>query len=214
MQILAAEHDVRGMDLPELDITDAESIASGFDGWPEAIVNCAAYTNVDGCESEQDAAWAVNAEGPRHLAEYANRHGAFLVHVSTDYVFDGTRPVPNPYREDDPTGPVSFYGKSKLAGEKAIQESGCAFAIARTSWLYGAQGRNLLKKTMLRLALKKSLTAIKVVDDQYGCPTWSYRLAQQIRRIVATRATGIFHASGEGFCTWFELAVHFLWRTT
>lgn len=209
MDILPGRHDRRGMDLPELDITDAASIERCLGGWPDVIVNCAAYTNVDGCESDRDAAWAVNAEGPRLLSEYAAVHGVFLVHVSTDYVFDGLKPVPDTYREDEPTAPASVYGKSKLAGEAAIRNSGCESAIVRTSWLYGIHGKNFLK-TMLRLALSKPEATIRVVDDQHGCPTWSYRLAEQIQRIIETKTTGILHASGEGFCTWHELASRFL----
>jgi len=209
MEMLTPGHDIRGMDLPELDITDAGSIEERLGDWPKAIVNCAAYTNVDGCETNQDAAWAVNAEGPQLLATYAKAHGAFLIHVSTDYVFDGLKSVPHSYREDDPACPVSAYGKSKLAGEIAIQDSGCEFAILRTSWLYGAHGRNF-PKTMLGLALGNPEADIKVVNDQVGCPTWSYRLAQQIARTIEHKPTGIFHASGAGFCTWYELAKYFL----
>lgn len=209
MEVLAAAHDVRGMDLPDLNITDTRSIEQCLAGWPQVILNCAAYTNVDRCESEPATAWAVNADGPRLLAEHARKHGAALFHISTDYVFDGARPLPQGYCEDDPTEPLSAYGRSKLAGELAIQASGCEFVIARTSWLYGLHGHNFLK-TMLRLALTKPESTIKVVNDQYGCPTWSRRLAQQLLCIIDSDRTGILHTTGRGHCTWYELAKYFL----
>ena len=207
--ILHAKHEVRGSDLPELDITDAASISKVLQDWPEVILNCAAYTNVDGCETHRDDAMGVNADGPRHLAGYASRHDALLVHVSTDYVFDGNRPIPNPYREDDPTGPASVYGKTKLAGEQAILDSGCRHAIVRTSWLYGIHGANFLK-TILKVVLRKPQGSVRVVDDQFGCPTWAHQLAHQIAAIIDAGATGILHASGQGFCTWYDLANVFL----
>ena len=209
MEILSAEHAVRGMDLPELDIADPQGRAQALGDGPEAIVNCAAFTRVDACETEREAALRVNAAGPRCLADHAARHGALLVHVSTDYVFDGRREPPLPYTEQDPTGPLSWYGETKRQGERAVMQSGCRYAILRTAWLYGFRGKNFLK-TMLRLALRPEGDDIKVVNDQYGSPTWSRRLARQIGAVLDTGATGLFHATAEGYCTWFELARTFL----
>lgn len=172
------------------------------------IVNCAAYTAVDACETDKSC-WKANADLPGHLAEWVEENGAFLVHVSTDYVFSGDKPLFEASVETDGPAPISEYGKSKLAGELAIAERTKRFAILRTAWLYGASGKNFLK-TMLRLTLQNTGKEFKVVNDQYGSPTWSRTLARQIRAVIEQRATGIFHASSEGYCTWYDLACTFL----
>jgi dTDP-4-dehydrorhamnose reductase len=200
-----------GIDLPEMDITDRIQCFGKLDAIrPSAIVNCAAYTAVDACESDP-ACWKVNATGPKHLAEWTAANGAFLVHISTDYVFSGDKPLFETCVETDPAAPVSEYGKSKLAGEQAVLESGANAAILRTAWLYGAHGKNFLK-TMLRLALQNPEREIRVVNDQFGSPTWSYTLARQIAAVIDAKATGIFHATSEGYCSWFDLASRFLQR--
>ena len=132
-----------------------------------------------------------------------------MVHVSTDYVFDGRRTVPEPYVEADPPDPISRYGVTKLAGEQAVLESRAACAVVRTAWLYGIKGRNFLK-TVLKLALQNPERPLRVVDDQFGSPTWSFRLAQQILQIVEAGARGVFHATAEGHCSWYALADRFL----
>lgn len=209
-QILSPEHDVWAVDVDVLDITDESAVKRAFDRYgPAVVINCAAYTDVDGCERHEAAARQVNVDGPRHLADAAAACGAMMVHVSTDYVFDGQRTLPVPYRESDAPGPVSVYGKTKLAGELAVLESGARCAVVRTAWLYGINGRNFLK-TILRLALRQPEQALKVVDDQYGSPTWSYRLAQQVGRVIETGLTGMLHATAEGYCSWHELAACFL----
>ena len=198
-----------GLDLPDVDFSDRKSCLECLDRvCPEIIINCAAYTAVDACESDQSC-WKANAELPGYLAEWTEAHGAFLVHISTDYVFEGNKPLFEALVETDDVGPISEYGRSKLAGERAIQEATSRYAILRTAWLYGAHGRNFLK-TMLRLILQNPGKELNVVNDQYGSPTWSYTLARQIRAVVEQRATGIFHASAEGFGTWYELACAFL----
>lgn len=200
-----------GLDLPEIDITDRAACHEKLDALrPGVLINCAAYTAVDRCETDP-LCWKVNADGPRHLAQWAAAHGAFLVHVSTDYVFDGMRPLFEPYVETDEPNPVSEYGRSKLAGELAVQESGAEAAILRTAWLYGIHGGNFLK-TMLRLALNDPGRKLRVVDDQIGSPTCSSTLARQIHAVVEARATGLFHATSEGFGSWFDLASRFLDR--
>ena len=200
---------VQGVDFPEIDITDDARTLDLLDRFsPEVVVNCAAYTAVDACESDP-ACWKVNAAGPRHLAKWAADNDAFLVHVSTDYVFDGEKPLFSAYAETDAPSPVSEYGKSKLAGEQALLESGADAAILRTAWLYGANGKNFLK-TMLRMALQNPDRELRVVDDQFGSPTWSHTLARQITTVVEAGATGLFHATSEGYCCWHDLAKGFL----
>ena len=199
----------QGVDLPEIDITDRFQCLKTLDSLrPSVIINCAAYTAVDACETDSNC-WKVNAAGPENLAGWAAANGAFLVQISTDYVFDGKRPLFESYSEQDAPAPVSEYGKSKLAGEQAVLASGADAAILRTAWLYGAHGRNFLK-TMLRLALQNPGREIRVVNDQFGSPTWSHTLARQIEAVMNARATGVFHATSEGYCSWFELAARFL----
>ena len=206
MQVLAG---AEGVDFPEIDIANRERCLRKLDQLkPTVLVNCAAYTAVDACESDP-ACWKVNADGPKHLAEWAAANDAFLVHVSTDYVFSGNKPLYEACVETDETGPVSEYGRSKLAGEQAVLESGAKAAILRTAWLYGANGKNFLK-TMLRLALQDAAREIRVVNDQFGSPTWSHTLARQIEAVIAAQATGVFHATSEGYCSWCELADSFL----
>lgn len=199
----------RGIDFPELDITNRSLCFETLDEInPSVIVNCAAYTAVDACESDS-ACWKVNADGPGYLAEWAAKYQRFVIHISTDYVFSGERPLFEASIETDGPGPVSEYGRSKLAGEQAILKSGAQVAILRTAWLYGAHGKNFLK-TMLRLALQNPERELRVVNDQYGSPTWSHTLARQVSAVMAARATGIFHATSEGYCSWFDLASRFL----
>ncbi len=198
-----------GIDLPEINITDRFQCLERLDSLrPAVIINCAAYTAVDACETDP-ACWKVNADGPKYLAEWAAAHGAFLVQISTDYVFNGARPLFEASIETDCPAPVSEYGKSKLAGEQAVLASGAQAAVLRTAWLYGAHGKNFLK-TMLRLALQNPEREIRVVNDQFGSPTWSYTLARQIAAVIDARSTGVFHATSEGYCTWFDLASRFL----
>jgi dTDP-4-dehydrorhamnose reductase len=209
-KVFGETHDVLGVDIDEVDITklpDIELLVQQFR--PNIIVNCAGYTRVDDCEIEKELAWKANVTGAENLAKCVDKYGDRLIHISTDYVFDGRKKVPEPYVETDKTNPISNYGMSKLEGEKAIQNTTNRFIILRTAWLFGVNGHNFLK-TMLKLSLRSSDTKIKVVNDQFGSPTWSYRLAHQIERLVETNAQGIFHATSEGHCTWYELAVYFL----
>ena len=176
---------------------------------PDLIINCAGHTGVDACENEAELARELNVSGPRFLTESAARRGSLLVHISTDYVFDGQKPITEGYAETDEPGPLSVYGKTKLAGERAISEVTENFIILRTAWLYGIQGHNFLK-TMLKLAYADPDRQLKVVNDQFGSPTWTYRLAQQIKKLVEKGARGIYHTTAEGVCTWYELADYFL----
>mgnify|MGYP002778235975 CR=1 FL=1 len=179
---------------------------------PDLIVNAAAYTDVEGAESDEAAAFAVNADSVDELAKAARAAGALLLHYSTDYVFDGCKG--SPYVEDDATRPLSVYGRSKLAGEQAIRASGCEHLIVRTSWVYEAQGRNFLL-TMLRLGGERDL--VRVVDDQLGSPTWATALARATAQLLdaragseplraRTRAGELLHLTGAGWATWHAFA--------
>ena len=212
LEVFENKHKVQALGRQELDITDPAQVEEAVSRFrPEAIVNGAAYTQVDLCETEREKAVQGNITGPRNLAVAAARHGALLVHISSDYVFDGQKPPPAPYQEDDPTNPLSWYGRTKLEGELAIQGACPRYLIVRSAWLYGRHGPNFLKK-ILKLALSPQIPELKVVNDQFGSPTWSNRLAQQLLRLMEAEAQGLYHASAEGYCTWFELACHFLGR--
>lgn len=204
-QLAPAEYTVHGFDLPEFDLTDrAQVLAAMALLKPAVIINCAAFTNVDGCETQEELATRVNGAGPGCLAEAAKAVGAVLVHISTDYVFAGDQTIP--YGEDDPTGPLSAYGRSKLAGEKAIEASGLErYFIIRTSWLYGPGGKNFVE-TMIRLALERD--ELRVVADQFGSPTYTGDLAAAIFRLLALPSPpyGVYHLSDLGECSWHGFA--------
>jgi dTDP-4-dehydrorhamnose reductase len=202
-RLLAPQNELTALGRAELDLADVPRLVATVRALqPEAIVNAAAYTAVDKAESERDAAFAVNATAPRVLAEEAKRIGALLVHYSTDYVFDGAKAAP--YVEDDSTNPLNVYGASKLAGERAIQGSGCRHLILRTSWVYGPRGSNFML-TMLRLARVRA--ELRVVDDQVGAPTSSSAIARATAAALAhamrsPEPTGLFHLSAAGETSW------------
>lgn len=208
--VLASRHEVASIDIEDVDIADPAGVEAEISRYqPEVIVNCAAFTRVDACETEKEAAVRVNADGPANLAASARRHSIRLVHISTDYVFDGKKPVPQAYTETDAVCPLSCYGRTKLAGEQSIAENTTDSIILRTAWLYGIHGQNFLS-AVLKKVRRSPEQAVKVVNDQYGSPTWSRRLALQIKTLIEAEKQGIFHASSEGFCTWYELARYFL----
>ena len=210
VRVFGEAHEVLAVDLDEVDITrraDLEALVQKF--VPNIIINCAAYTQVDQCEVEKKLAWNVNVTGTENIVKCLEKQGGLLIHISTDYVFDGSKKIPEPYVETDQPNPVSYYGKTKYESEKVVARASDRHVIVRPAWMYGANGHNFLK-TMLKLALKNPGDAIKVVDDQYGSPTWSYALALQLERIMDARTGGIYHATAEGWCTWFELAEYFL----
>ena len=186
----------------ELDVTDAEAVTRAVEGI-DVVINAAAYTKVDDAETERDVAFAINAEGPRNVARACKAHGATLIHVSTDYVFDGT--TTTPYPEDTPRNPVSAYGQSKAAGEEAIEtEHPDGSIIIRTAWLYGQHGPNF-PRTMLRLA--HTHESVNVVADQVGQPTWTKDLAGWIRLLVNSDIqSGVFHGTNSGQTSWFDFA--------
>jgi dTDP-4-dehydrorhamnose reductase len=197
-----AGHEVAALARADLDITDAAAVRAAVDrSRPDAIVNCAAWTDVDGAEAAEAAATAVNGAGAGNLAAAAAATGALLVHVSSDYVFAGD--ADEPYPEEAATAPRSAYGRSKLAGEHAIAAAGGRAAVVRSSWLFGPHGRNFVD-TMRRLGAEREELA--VVDDQVGCPTYTGHLAPALIEIAERGLTGILHVAGGGRCSWFDLA--------
>jgi dTDP-4-dehydrorhamnose reductase len=198
-----AGHEALALARADLDITDAAAVLAAVRAArPDAVVNCAAWTDVDGAEADEDGATAVNGEGAGNVARAAREAGALAVHVSSDYVFDGT--ATEPYDEYAPTWPQSAYGRSKLAGEHAVHEAGGRSSTVRSAWLFGPHGRNFVD-TMRRLGAERE--EIAVVDDQVGCPTYTGHLAPAIVQIAERGLTGVMHIAGGGHCSWHELAV-------
>ena len=191
------------VDYDALDIADAAAVDAWFAerGPYDLVVNCAAATNVDGCEADEEGAWRVNALGAENVARACAACGAKLVHVSTDYVFPGTEPGERV--ESDPTGPVSAYGRTKLAGEEMATAANPRTFVVRTAWLYGYVGRNFVK-TMLRLAAERG--SVTVVGDQLGNPTSANDLALNVLRLAETEAYGTYHVTNNGTCSWADLA--------
>jgi len=199
------------LDKDELDITDKESVQKLFSALkPNVVINAAAYTDVDGCETNKDLATKVNGVSPGYLAEASKDVGAIFVHYSTDYVFDGTKQ--EGYSEDDEpggftrqgAGPINFYGESKLAGESAVHKVGGDYYIIRTSWLYGTDGKNFVE-TILQLA--QEINNISVVNDQHGKPTFSLDLARRTKEIIEGKKDfGIYHITNEPATTWYDFA--------
>ncbi|MDR3581103.1 MAG: dTDP-4-dehydrorhamnose reductase [Oryzomonas sp.] len=187
----------RGVDIDGIDITELQSTERVLTALrPSVVINCAAYTDVDGCESNRETAMQVNGEGVAHLAMATRTLGARLVQISTDYVFDGSKGMP--YLEDDAPHPLSVYGESKLAGEmNAVFNPD--HLIVRTQWLYGLHGKNFVE-TMLRLGAERD--ELSVVDDQIGSPTWTVDLAHAILALIEKGCHGVYHAVNGGYCSW------------
>jgi len=206
------KYDVIGFDLPDFDLTNGDQVDITLrELRPTLIINCAAFTNVDDAEVQEKVATQINADGPGHLAKVAKEIGSLLVHISTDYVFSGDKN--SPYTETDLTRPLSAYGRSKLAGEEAILNSGLKrFIIIRTSWLYGPGGKNFVE-TIIRLA--KEREELRIVADQYGTPTYTGDLAEAIFNLVGIAQNtkgedrhifGFYHFSNCGECSWYQFA--------
>jgi len=195
-------HDVVGLTHAELDITDADAVwRACVKAQPEVVVNCAAYTDVDGAQDDLEGASRVNVDGSRFVALGAAEVGASVVYPSTDYVFDGLKGAP--YVESDPTRPLSVYGQTKAAGEAETAAANQRYFIVRSSWLFGMGGRNFVD-TML--ALGQDQGDVVVVRDQVGCPTYTAHLADALVRLIDTTAYGIHHIAGGGECSWYEFA--------
>ena len=208
-----AGHRVTGIDFPDIDITRIESIQKQVNEIrPEVIINCAAYTAVDACETDRDKAFAVNARGAGLLARCADETSAAFVHFSTDYVFDGTKATP--YVETDPVNPASVYGKSKLKGEVLVQKGCSRSYIFRIAWLYGKNGANFVK-TIRNLAQKNASTdtPIRVVNDQFGTPTYTVDVCRQTFGMIETENFGLYHSTSEGECSWYDFAVEIVRAT-
>jgi dTDP-4-dehydrorhamnose reductase len=202
-------HDVVALARAELDVTDADHVTRIVSAAePRAVINCAGFTDVDGAEGNEARALRVNGDGARHVAHAAAEAGARVVHVSTDYVFDGTKRAP--WLESDPVAPLQAYGRTKLAGERAVAEANPEHAIVRAGWLFGAGGRNFAD-TMLGLIAERD--EVEVVADQAGRPTWTGHLAPALVELAERRGdVGVFHAAGPGQCTWYEFAVEIAHR--
>ncbi len=198
-----AGHQVIALSHPELDITDADAVAARvLAAAPDAVLNCAAWTDVDGAEGREQAALSVNGPGAGNVARDAAAAGAWIIHVSSDYVFDGRKR--EPYLESDPVGPLSAYGRSKLAGEQAVAaQAPAAHTVVRSSWLFGTGGP-CFPATIGRLASERD--ELTVVDDQVGCPTFTGHLATALLELAAARPLGIVHLAADGHCSWYELA--------
>jgi dTDP-4-dehydrorhamnose reductase len=206
----AAGHETAGLDLPEIDITDADGTRRIVaDHAPDAVINCAAYTAVDAAEADEERATLINGTGAGNVAAAAAAAEAHVVQISTDYVFSGE--ASEPWPEDSPTGPRTAYGRSKLAGELAVAHAAPdSYAIARTAWLFGPHGKNFVD-TMLRLGRERD--ELDVVDDQRGCPTYAGHLAQALVEIAERRICGIVHTTGAGETTWHDFAKTIFART-
>jgi dTDP-4-dehydrorhamnose reductase len=199
-------HEVIGMDLEEIDITSASDCRKAVDEvQPHLVINAAAFTNVDACETAKEECFAVNAEAVKNIAEACRGNNITVIHYSTDYVFDGGGNCP--YREDDPCNPINVYGASKLAGENYLRGLTDNFIIIRTAWLYGAKGKNFVQAILDRAKATGKLT---VVNDQTGSPTCTRDLAAATELLVDKNVRGIFHVTNRGSCTWFDFASRIL----
>lgn len=199
--VLKENHEVLEFSKELLDITDLSKIEKILGNEkPDVLINCAAYTAVDRAESESEKAYLLNAKGPEILAKACHKAGARLVHVSTDFVFDGK--TPRPYKEDDKVNPIGVYGKSKLEGENAIRSSMENYVIVRTSWLYGQGGESFPEKI---LAKASAVETISVVFDQVGSPTYAVDLARAVGRLLPA-PPGMYHFSNEGVARWYDFA--------
>jgi dTDP-4-dehydrorhamnose reductase len=200
LQKVLKEHELKCFNSKTLDITDENLVSDKLNKIkPDLVINSAAFTNVDDCETNYDIAYSVNALGPKNLAIACKNLNIPLLHISTDYVFDGKKTTP--LKEDDELGPQTAYGKTKLEGEIFIQETLEKYFIIRTAWLYGCNGNNFVK-TMLKLS--KSHNQINVVNDQFGSPTYTYDLAVGISEIIKTDKYGIYHLTNSDNCSWYD----------
>ncbi|MFH1477157.1 MAG: dTDP-4-dehydrorhamnose reductase [Verrucomicrobiota bacterium] len=195
-----AGYSIRILDLPEFDLTKTDHLAHAMEG-TQVIVNCAAFTNVDQAEERFDTALEVNGRSVGALGAAAKGRGIFVVHISTDFVFDGRQTWP--YVETDPPNPINAYGRSKLEGERALQRSACAHVILRVQWSYGSHGANFINK--IRERAGKS-AEVKVVTDQIGAPTWTVDMARAIAVLIRDRRKGLYHFANAGYASRFEVA--------
>ena len=203
---LMACHDVTGKDIDDFDIASQAACRDVIsETKPDVIINAAAYTDVDGCETNKETCFSVNAEGVKNVALACRERGIKMVHFSTDYVFDGKKGMP--YVEEDSCDPVNLYGQSKLAGERYLQELSANFILIRSAWLFGRNGKNFVK-TIVDKA--RTETCLEVVDDQVGSPTFTWDLAAATKLLIEGHHTGIFHVTNRGSCSWYGFALKIL----
>jgi dTDP-4-dehydrorhamnose reductase len=203
---MMATHDVTGKDVGDFDITvadDCERVIAECS--PDVVINAAAYTNVDACETDRERCFAVNAAGVKNIALACRGKGIRIVHFSTDYIFDGRKETP--YVEEDEPAPLNVYGASKLEGERFLQAFSDRWLLIRTAWLYGKNGKNFVKTILEKAAAVKTLD---VVDDQIGAPTYSWDLAGAVQLLVEGGHEGLFHVTNRGRCSWYEFACKIL----
>lgn len=208
-KVLGRDEEVLAPEKKELDITSWDRVIDRLQHIrPNVILNCAAFTGVNTCEEHKAAVLCrkINVEGPRNLAQGSARFGSKVVHLSSDYVFNGDKALPQPYFEDDPVDPLSEYGKTKMESEIAVKENASNYIIIRTGWLYGIRGKNFVNSLVSQALNKKKNKKIKVPDDHFGSPTWSYRLAEQIGGLIEVDGKGTVHATAEGYCSLYEAA--------
>ena len=207
-EVLGENHEVVAPTREEMDIINWDGVIDNIHQIsPDFIINCAGFTDVDACETEEFIVRKTNVEGPRNLAQGSARFNCGIIHISSDYVFDGTKVIPQPYFEDDAPNPLSAYGLSKMESVTAVRENSPRFIIIRTGWLYGINGNSFIT-AILNKALKTRTKSIKVASDQAGSPTWTYRLAIQIDRLLQADGRGTYHATSEGHCSRFQFAKH------
>ena len=220
---LSAEHEIIGMDKEEIDIVSAKECMNAIkETAPDTVINAAAYTNVDGCETAREECFAVNADAVKNIAEACQSKKIHIIHFSTDYVFDGTTRVP--YKEDDKCNPINVYGESKLAGENFLRTLSDNYLLIRTSWLYGIKGKNFVQAILEKAKAKNFIddtmakakakteksSTLSVVDDQVGSPTYTKDLAAAVAILIEKNAKGIFHVTNRGSCSWHQFAVKIL----
>jgi dTDP-4-dehydrorhamnose reductase len=202
IELLSYEQDIKVKEFieSECDITNKKELQFALDDSSYThVINCAAYTDVDGCEENEQKAFQVNAEGPKYLAEICFNNRIHLTQISTDYVFEGLKD--EPYLEHDETIPLSVYGKSKLAGEGPVKAIGGKGLVIRTAWLYGKNGKNSLDSFLNKLELGST---IKIIDDQFGCPSYSMDIANAIIQLSLNDKSGVFHVVNSGSCSWYQ----------
>ena len=203
---LGGRHEVIPLPRAEADLTDRAAVMRAMDARrPEFVIHAAAFTAVDECERQPDLAFRVNAEGTRHVALACRQLGIPMLYISTDYVFDGEKS--EPYIESDPPNPLNVYGKSKLEGERSVIELVERYWIVRTSWLFGPFGRNFVSAILDQARAGRPL---RVVDDQFGAPTYTVDLAAKLEELVADSEPGIYHVTNQGYCSWFQFAQEIL----
>ena len=209
-RIFSADHEVIAPSSSEMDIISWDGVIDNLqEVSPDVVLNCAGFTDVDACETEDFKVRKNNVEGPRNLAQCCARFECKFIHISSGYIFDGQKPIPQPYFEDDSPNPLSAYGRSKVESETAVRENSPNYVIIRSAWLYSYNGSNFIK-SLINQAVNNKPEGLKMADDQYGSPTWAYRLALQIREIMRVEGAGTYHVTAEGYCSPFEYAVYIL----